>query len=101
MLRGPPDLKALAQVPSFGFWGVGRGQCWCGESFAQSLFMNNSSYLGRWGGLGWVGRKPATPDSHNNNLLASHMACCCVHHCILCVTESSPAPRNQVIVPNP
>lgn len=52
MLRGPPDLKALAQVPSFGFWGVGRGQCWCGEHFAQSLTVHEQLQL--LGQVGWV-----------------------------------------------
>lgn len=42
------------------------------------LFMNNFSFLGRQGGLGWAGKKPTTPDIHNNNLLASHKACCYV-----------------------
>ncbi|KAF5923062.1 hypothetical protein HPG69_016528, partial [Diceros bicornis minor] len=77
------DLRTLAQVLSFE--SLGHGQHWYGGLLVQHLPVYDQLQL----------------PEQNNNCLASQVACHRVHCGVLCGTESSPVPGNQMIIPNP
>lgn len=70
------------------------------------LFMSNSSYLGRWGGLGWVrvGRGEAHSPQISTIITSWPATCPAAVSTIAFLVELSaflPPPKNQGIVPKP